>query len=184
MGLKITGFKEVDQELKRIRASMAPNINKAIEDTAKFGNQLAVDEIFNKYGFNSKSDIEDVFSFKTNSKKLLGIVSARRRPTAITRFKHTKRKIGFSVNVLRKNKVWFKGAFTFIGKNGNSVMINRIKGDNSWRYLDEKRASKAGTEIPNALWGPAPYDIFRNIRTDISPPIIKHLRERYGHHAK
>lgn len=181
--IKIEGLKEVTNELNRIRNQMTPNINKAIEDTVKFGKKLAADEIFNKYGYIRKSDVEKVFNHRINSNTLTGVVSAHWIPTAITEFEHSKRNKGFTVNVLRKNKIWYKGAFAFIAKNGKKAMINRQAGDKSWRYIDQIRADEAKTKIPNALWGPAVANIFRDMRKDLDPPIIRHLRERYRHHA-
>ncbi|MGX9460620.1 hypothetical protein ACWXWU_05175 [Shewanella sp. A14] len=183
MALSITGFKEVDAEIKRIRAAQAPIIAKAIGDTVKFGNKLVVDEIFNKYGFKSKSYVESLVSYSINPQTLEGIISSSYRPTSLTRFA-TPRNTGYMVNTIRAKNVWFKGAFTFIGKNGNQVMMSRKKGDNSWRYLDKARAEKAGTKVPDPLYGPSVGKSFGYLRDDLEPPIIKHLRERYGHHAK
>jgi hypothetical protein len=187
MGLKITGFKEVDQELKRIRASMAPNINKAIEDTTKFGNQLAVDGVFNKYGFNSISYVEQHLGYSINPKTLTGTIFGRYRPSTLNRFAIARYRTGkrgqqvahgHSVGVLRNERKWFRGTFQFIGKNNNQVMYMRKKGE-KWRTF--KEAKEAGAK---SLYGPSVAGSFGYMRDKLEPQIIKHLRERYGHHAK
>ena len=83
MALAITGFAEVDRELKRIRAAQVPTIAKAIDDTATFGKQLAVDAIFNKYGFKTKSYVEQHFSVSINPKTLTASISARMRASTL-----------------------------------------------------------------------------------------------------
>jgi hypothetical protein len=187
MGLKITGFKEVDRELKRIRASMAPNINKAIEDTTKFGNQLAVDGVFNEYGFKSKSYVEQNIGYSINPKNLTGTVYGRTRPSTLNRFatpKYGRSKRGklvgrgHIIRVHRKERTWFRGTFQFIGNKGNQVMYMRKKGE-KWRTFEE--AQEAGAK---PLYGPSVANSFGYMRDKLEPQIIKHLRERYGHYAK
>ncbi|WP_351189373.1 hypothetical protein [Shewanella sp. TB4-MNA-CIBAN-0142] len=183
MALTITGFEAVDRELKRIRAAQAPAIASAIEDAAKFGNQLAVDGVFNKYGFKSKSYVEQHFSVSINPKTLTASVSARMRASTLTRFASPRYKVGkrsarvaagFSVNVIRNKPVWFSGAFTVLGRNGNQLMFSRKKGDNSWRDLKGQKT----------LYGPSVAGSFGYMRDDLEPPIIAHLRKKYGHYAK
>ena len=60
-----------------------------------------------------------------------------------------------------------------IGKNGNQIMFERQKGDNSWRKLKGQKA----------MYGPSVAGSFRKIRDDIEPPIIAYLRNKYGQYA-
>jgi hypothetical protein len=183
MALVATGFDAVTAELKRMRAAQAPAITKAIADTAKFGNELAVNEIFNKYGFKSKSYVEQHFSVSVNPKTLTASISARMRASTLTRFASPRYKVGkrsvrsaagFSINVIRHQPVWFSGAFTVIGRNGNQVMFSRKTGDNSWRELNGQEA----------LYGPSVAGSFGYMREALEPPIIAHLRKKYGQYAK
>ncbi|WP_351123348.1 hypothetical protein [Shewanella sp. T24-MNA-CIBAN-0130] len=183
MALTITGFDAVDRELKRMRAAQAPAIASAIEDAAKFGKKQAIDAIFNKYGFQSKSYVDQHFSVSINPKTLTASVSARMRASSLTRFASPRYKVGkrsarvaagFSINVIRNKPVWFSGAFTVIGRNGNQLMFSRKKGDNSWRDLKAQKA----------LYGPSVAGSFGYMRDDLEPPIIAHLRKKYGQYAK
>ncbi|WP_137225385.1 hypothetical protein [Shewanella sp. MEBiC00475] len=183
MALNSTGFDAVDRELKRMRDAQSPAINSAIDDAAKFGQQLAVDAIFNKYGFKSKSYVEQHFSVSINPKTLTASVSARMRASSLTRFASPRYKVGkrsarvaggFSINVIRNKPVLFSGAFTVIGRNGNQLMFSRKKGDNSWRSLNGQKA----------LYGPSVAGSFGYMRDDLQPPIIAHLRKKYGQYAK
>ena len=187
MGLKITGFKEVDRELKRIRAEMAPNINKAIEDTTKFGNQLAADEVFKKYGFNSKSYVEQNLGYSINPKTLTGTIFGRTRSTSLNRFATARYRTGkrgqqvangHTIKTIRNEPKWFRGTFQFIGKKGNQVMYMRKKGE-KWRTFEE--AQEAGVK---AKYGPSVESSFGYMRDDLEPPIIAHLRKKYGQYAK
>ncbi|PKG80585.1 hypothetical protein CXF80_18185 [Shewanella sp. Actino-trap-3] len=166
-----------------MRAEQSPAINSAIDDAVKFGSQLAVDAIFNKYGFKSKSYVEQHFSVSINPKTLTASISARMRASTLTRFASPRYKVGkraarvaggFSINVIRNQPVWFSGAFTVIGRNGNQLMFSRKKGDNSWRNLSEQKA----------LYGPSVAGSFGFMRDDLEPPIIAHLRKKYGQYAK
>jgi hypothetical protein len=183
MALVATGFDAVTAELKRMRAAQAPAIAKAIDDAAKFGNELAVNEIFNKYGFKSKSYVEQHFSVSINPKTLRASINARMRPSSLTRFASPRYKVGkrsvrsaagFNINVIRHQPVWFSGAFTVIGRNGNQLMFSRKTGDNSWRELNGQKA----------LYGPSVAGSFGYMRDDLEPPIIAHLRKKYGQYAK
>ncbi|MCW3171430.1 hypothetical protein [Shewanella subflava] len=183
MAIVATGFDAVTAELKRMRDAQAPAIAKAIDDAAKFGNQLAADEIFNKYGFKSKSYVEQHFSVSINPKTLTASISARMRASTLTRFASPRFKVGrrsarvaagFSVNVIRQQPVWFSGAFTVIGRNGNQLMFSRKKGDNTWRSLKGQKA----------LYGPSVASSFGYMRDALEPPIIAHLRKKYGRYAK
>ncbi|WP_351008843.1 hypothetical protein [Shewanella sp. S1-58-MNA-CIBAN-0166] len=183
MALTMTGFDAVNRELKRMRDAQSPAIEKAIDDAAKFGNQLAVDEIFTKYGFKSRSYVDQHFSVSINPKTLRSYISARMRPSTLTRFASPRYKVGkraarvaggFSINVIRNKPVWFSGAFTVIGRNGNQLMFSRKKGDNSWRELNGQKA----------LYGPSVAGSFGFMRDDLEPPIIAHLRKKYGQYAK
>ncbi|GIU22235.1 hypothetical protein [Shewanella sp. MBTL60-007] len=188
MWLDTSGFDAVAKELKRMREAQAPAIASAVNDAAKFGKQLAIDEIYNKYGFKSKSYIEQNFSLSINPKTLTAHISARYRPSSLTRFATPKHKVGKRsqrvasgqvVKSLRNKPTWLKGAFTFIGKNGNQVMYSRSKGDNSWRSFKEAKAQGV-----KALYGPSVGGSFAFMRDDLEAPIIAHLRKRYGQHAK
>jgi hypothetical protein len=183
MALVATGFDAVTAELKRMGAAQAPAIAKAIADTAKFGNELAVNEIFNKYGFKSKSYVEQHFSVSINPKTLRASINARMRPSSLTRFASPRYKVGkrsvrsaagFNINVIRHQPVWFSGAFTAIGRNGNQLMFSRKTGDNTWRELNGQKA----------LYGPSVAGSFGFMRDDLEPPIIAHLRKKYGQYAK
>lgn len=178
-----SGFSEVQKELKRIREAQAPAMAKAIASAAKFGERSAIDAIHKQYGFKSKSYIEQHFSYSVNPKTLEGRVSARYRPSTLNRFSTPKggiskagraRTIGHNVNVIRNTTVWFKGAFTVLGKNGNQLMFLRSKGDNSWRSLKGQKVK----------YGPSVSGSFGVLRDEIEPPVIRHLRETYGRHAK
>ncbi|PKH62570.1 hypothetical protein CXF83_14965 [Shewanella sp. Choline-02u-19] len=183
MALSTTGFDAVTKELKRMRAAQAPAIENAINDAAEFGSKLAVDEIFNRYGFKSRSYIESLISVSIHPKNLTAVISARYRPSTLTRFATphyragkggTKVVAGYSISALRNQPVWFKGAFTVIGRNGNQLMFLRSKGDNSWRKLNGQKSK----------YGPSVAGSFGVIRDVIEPPIITYLRERYGRYAK
>ncbi|MCJ8305231.1 MAG: hypothetical protein MJH13_21250, partial [Shewanella sp.] len=115
-------------------------------------------------------------------------ISARYRPSSLTRFSSPKYKVGKRsarvaagqvVRAIRNQPTWFKGAFSFIGKNGNQVMYSRHQGDNSWRSFKEAKAQGV-----KALYGPSVGGSFAYMRDELEPPIIAHLRKRYGHHAK
>ena len=183
MALSTTGFDEVTKELKRMRAAQAPAIERAVKDAAELGNKLAVDAVFKRYGFKSRSYVENLISVSIHPKDLKAVISARYRPSTLTRFaspryrvgkRSAKAPAGFTVSTIRNQPVWFKGAFTVIGRNGNQLMFSRQKGDNSWRALKGQKS----------LYGPSVAGSFGVIRDDIEPPIIKHLRDRYGHYAK
>ncbi|MBU1393705.1 MAG: hypothetical protein KJ856_14080 [Gammaproteobacteria bacterium] len=184
--IKIEGMEAVTKELNRIRTAQAPAINRAIEDSVKFGEKAAVDAIFNKYGFNSKSYVENLISYSVDPRNLKGFVTARYRSSSLTRFASGKKRIGKNgrsradghiIRSLRNEPHWFKGTFTFIGRNGNFVMYERHRGE-KWRTF--KQAKDKGIK---AKYGPSVLQAFRGVEEDIEPPIIKHLRERYGHHA-
>ncbi|AUD59145.1 hypothetical protein TUM4637_09420 [Shewanella hafniensis] len=180
--IKIEGLKEVTNELNRIRNQITPNINKALADTGPFAKKMAVNAIFNKYGFKSRDYIDENMTFSVNPSDLNVFISARYEPSSLNNFALKMNK-GFMVNTLRNQKIWFKGAFTVIGFNNNTVMFSRKRGDNSWRTLKKEEAIKANTKVPKPLYGPSVAGSFRSVLPDIEAPIIKHLRERYGHHA-
>lgn len=184
--ITVTGMKEVTKELQRLREAQTPAINRAVADAAKFGEKAAIDAIFNKYGFKSKSYVDDLIGFSVSPKDLKGYVTARYRPSTLTRFSTAKTRIGKNgrsrsdghiVNSFRNEPHGFKGTFTFIGRNGNLVMYERHRGQ-KWRTF--KEAKKAGNE---AMYGPSVLKAFRGVEANIEPPIIRYLRERYGHHA-
>jgi hypothetical protein len=181
MALVATGFDAVTAELKRMRAAQAPAITKAIADTAKFGNELAVNEIFNKYGFKSKSYVEQNLGYSINPKTLTGNVFGRYRPSSLTRFATAKYRIGkrsqqvangHTIRSIRNEPSWFKGTFSVLGRNGNQIMFQRMKGDN-WRALKGQKT----------MYGPSVAGSFSKIRDDIEPTIIAHLRNKYGQYA-
>jgi hypothetical protein len=104
------------------------------------------------------------------------------RASTLTRFASPRYKVGkrvarvaggYSINVIRNKPVWFSGAFTVIGRNGNQLMFSRKKGDNSWRDLKGQKA----------LYGPSVASSFGFMRDDLEPPIIAHLRKKYGQYA-
>lgn len=184
--IKIEGLKEVTNELNRIRNQMAPNINRALDDAVKFGKKAAVDGIFNKYGFNSKSYVENLFSYSIDPRNFKGYISARYRPSTLTRFatplyrlgkNGRPRTNGHMISPIRNEPHWFKGTFTFIGKNSNFLMYQRLPGQ-TWRTF--KQAKAAGNK---SMYGPSVAGSFATIQKDIEPAIVKHLRERYQHHA-
>lgn len=184
--IRIEGLKEVTNELNRIRNQMAPNINKAIEDTLKFGKTVAVDGIFNKYGFNSKSYIEKLFSYSIDPTNLKGYISARYRPSTFTRFarpvyrtgKNGRQRLdGHIISPIRNEPHRFRGTFTFFGKKNNFLMYQRLPGQ-KWRTF--KQAKEAGN---TSMYGPSVAGSFGTIQKDIEPAIVRHLRERYRHHA-
>ncbi|MCU7963813.1 hypothetical protein L5M38_16220 [Shewanella sp. SM101] len=184
--IKIEGMEAVTKELNRIRTAQAPAINRAIEDAVKFGEKATVDAIFNKYGFNSKSYVENLISYSVDPSNLKGYISARYRPSTLTRFARPlyrtgkngrSRTNGHMISPIRNEPHWFKGTFTFIGKNRNFLMYQRLPGQ-TWRTF--KQAKAAGN---TSMYGPSVAGSFGSIQKDIEPPIIKHLRERYGHHA-
>ncbi|MGE6647950.1 hypothetical protein ACQKE0_01575 [Shewanella colwelliana] len=183
MALSTTGFDAVTQELKRMRTAQAPAIELAVKDAAELGNKLAVDAVFKRYGFKSRSYVENLISVSIHPKALKAVISARYRPSTLTRFADPRYRTGkrgqkvingFTVSTIRNQAVWFKGAFTVTGRNGNHLMFLRSKGDNRWRELKGQKS----------LYGVSVAGSFGVIRDDIEPPIIKHLRERYGHYAK
>jgi hypothetical protein len=187
MALTITGFEAVDRELKRIRNAQAPAIAKAIDDAVKLGNQLAVDGVFNKYGFNSKSYVEDNIGYSINPQTLTGYVFGRYRPSSLNRFATAKYRTGkrskqvangHTIRSIRNEPSWFRGTFSFIGKNGNQVMYMRMRGE-KWRTFKE-----AKKEDVKALYGPSVAGSFGYMRDDLEPPIIAHLRKKYGQYAK
>ncbi|WP_434927160.1 hypothetical protein [Shewanella sp. HL-SH2] len=193
MWIDTQGFKEVSKELKRMRDAQVPAITKAIDDAAVFGKNLAVDKIFNKFGYKSKSYVEDTFFVSIHPNDLTAHISARFRATSLTRMAKPRYRTGkkgqsvlngYDVSAYKNQPVWFKGAFTIIGQNGNQVMFMRKRKDNSWRKIGKQKAKKAGTKDQKPLYGPSVWGAFKYMRDDIEPPIIKHLRERYGHHAK
>ncbi|ABE56522.1 hypothetical protein Sden_3246 [Shewanella denitrificans OS217] len=180
--IKIDGLDAVTKELNRIRGAQAPAIKKAIEDTVKFGEKAAVDGIYNRYGFNSRSYIEQNLSVSFDPRDLKGTISARYRPSTLIRFARRltrtarwggSRPDGHMVSALRNKPVWFKGTFSVIGRNGNQIMFQRMKGDNSWRKLKGQKA----------MYGPSVAGSFGKIRGDIEPPIIAHLRNKYRQYA-
>ncbi len=188
MQLSTTGFDAVTRELTRIRKAQAPAIAKAVNDTAKFAKQLAIDEIYAKYGFKSKSYVEQHFSLSINPRTLTAKISARYRPSSLTRFSTPKFRVGkrsqrvasgHVVSTIRNQPTWFKGAFTFIGKNGNQVMYSRRQGDTSWRTFKEAKAQGV-----KALYGPSVGHSFAYMREDLEAPIITHLRKAYGKQAR
>ncbi|MEN8616985.1 hypothetical protein [Shewanella baltica] len=180
--IKIEGLKEVTNELNRIRNQMTPNINKALEETGPFAKKLAVNAIFKKYGYKSRDYIDERVTVSVHPHDLNVFISARYEASSLSRF-GLKMNKGFMVNTIRTQKIWFKGAFTIIGKDGNTVMFSRKRGDNSWRSLKKEEALKANTKVPKPLYGPSVAGSFKSVLPDIEAPIIKHLRERYGHHA-
>ncbi|MFB2661989.1 hypothetical protein [Shewanella mangrovisoli] len=180
--IRIEGMEAVTKELNRIRAAQAPAINRAIDDTVKFGQKAAVDAIFNRYGFKSRSYIEQHLSVSVDPRNLKGVITARYRASTLTRFARPltrtgkngrSRTDGHMISALRNQPTWFKGTFTVIGKNGNQIMFERQKGDNSWRKLKGQKA----------MYGPSVAGSFRKIRNDIEPPIIAYLRNKYGQYS-
>ncbi|MEL4371418.1 hypothetical protein [Shewanella xiamenensis] len=180
--VKIEGMEAVTKELSRIRAAQAPAINRAIDDTVKFGQKAAVDAIFNRYGYNSRSYIEQHLSVSVDPRNLKGVITARYRASTFTRFARRltrtgkngrSRTDGHMISTLRNQPIWFKGTFTVIGKNGNQIMFQRRRGDNSWRELKGQKS----------MYGPSVAGSFRKIRDDIEPPIIAYLRNKYGQYA-
>lgn len=182
MGIKIQGMEAVTKELERIRASMAPAMGAAIEDAIKYGEPLAIDTIFKRYGYRDRSYVAQHFSLSFNPKSLQGRISARMRPSTLTRFVSRSRTkagktgkqlpAGFDISVMRNEPTWFKGAFMFVGRNGNQLITSRKPGD-TWRSLKKAKV----------LYGPSVAGSFGVIRDQIEPPIIKFLRERYQYHA-
>ncbi|MCU8034372.1 MULTISPECIES: hypothetical protein [unclassified Shewanella] len=184
--IKIEGMEAVTKELNRIRAAQAPAITKAIIDTVQFGKQTAIDAIFNKYGYVSKSYVENLFTYSIDPRNLKGHVTARFRPSTLTRFARpltrTGRRVasrsdGHMINPIRNEPHWFKGTFTFIGKNGNFLMYQRFPGQ-KWRTF--KQAKEAGNK---SMYGPSVAGSFRSIQKEIEPPVIRFLRERYGQYS-
>ena len=180
--IKIEGMEAVTKELNRIRDAQAPAINRAIEDSVKFGEKAAVDAIFARYGFRSRSYIEQHLSVSFDPRNLKGVITARYRASTLTRYARAltrtgknggSRPDGHMISALRNQPIWFKGTFTLIGRNGNQIMFQRQKGDNSWRKLKGQKA----------MYGPSVAGSFSKIRDDIEPPIIAHLRNKYGQYA-
>ncbi|WP_137225783.1 hypothetical protein [Shewanella sp. MEBiC00475] len=187
MAIRSTGFDAVERELKRMRAAQSPTIAKAIDDAAKFGNQLAVDGVFNKYGFNSRSYVEQHLGYSINPKTLTGTIYGRYRPSTLNRYATPRYRTGkrgqqvangHTIRTIRNEPKWFRSTFQFLGKNGNQVMYMRLKGE-TWRTF--KEAKKAGVE---AKYGPSVAGSFGYMRDDLEPPIIAHLRKKYGQYAK
>ena len=188
MGIRVQGMEAVTKELERIRATMAPALGAAIDDATKFGRKTAVDAIFNQYGFKSKSYVESHFSVSFNPRTLTGYISSRRRSSTANQFitsahfrtgkKGQRVPIGYTIAYIRNEPVWFKGAFNFIGKNGNQVMYVRDRGQ-KWRTFKEARKDYKN----KGAYGPSVAISFRNLADEIEPPIIKFLRERYLYHA-
>lgn len=180
--IKIEGMEAVTKELNRLRTAQAPAINRAIDDTVKFGQKAAVDAIFNRYGFNSRSYIEQHLDVSVEPTQLKGVITARYRASTFTRFAKPLTRTGKSggsradghmISALRNQPTWFKGTFTVIGKNGNQIMFQRQKGDNSWRKLKGQKS----------LYGPSVAGSFSKIRDAIEPPIIAYLRNKYGQYS-
>ncbi|MCH1926870.1 hypothetical protein L9G74_19060 [Shewanella sp. C32] len=178
MAFKAQGLKEVTKELERIRAKVAPDIEAAVNAATTYGEKLAIDTIFNRYGFRERSYVAQHFSLSFDRRTLQGRIAARMRPSSFTRYAssvHTKTSkhgkplpAGFSINVMRNQPVWFKGAFQFLGKNGNVLIASRRKGDNSWRNVKG-----------HVKYGPSVGGSFGVIREDIEPTIVAYLLERY-----
>ncbi|GAB1141662.1 MAG: hypothetical protein Sw2PiBPW_00940 [Shewanella algae] len=183
--IRAEGFNAVARELQRIRNAQAPAIAAAVKEASRFGEELAVTEVFKRYGFRDRSYVARHLSVSFNERTLQGRVSARYRPSTLNRFivrRNTRTSKGggsvvpdgITIAAIRNKPTWFRGAFTFIGRNGNELMVSRQKGDNRWRSLKGRKT----------LYGPSVAGSFGVIRDDIEPPIIRHLRERYRHHAK
>lgn len=99
---------------------------------------------FARYGFRSRSYIEQHLSVSFDPRSLKGFITARYRASTLTRFARAltrtgknggSRPDGHMISALRNQPTWFKGTFTLIGRNGNQIMFQRHKGDNSWRKL-------------------------------------------------
>jgi hypothetical protein len=121
-------------------------------------------------------------SYSVELRSLKGTILARYRPSTLTRFargltrtarRGGARPDGHMVSALRNKPVWFKGTFSVLGRNGNQIMFQRMKGDNAWRKLKGQKA----------MYGPSVAGSFGKIRGDIEPPIIAHLRNKYGQYA-
>lgn len=183
MSFKAQGLKEVTKELERIRERMAPAIESAVKDASDYGEKLAIDTIYKRYGFRERSYVAQHFSLNFNPRSLQGRISARMRPSSFTRFAaaaHTKTSkngkevpAGYTIKVMRNQPTWFKGAFQFLGRNGNVLIASRRKGDNTWRNVKG-----------HVKYGPSVGGSFGVIRDEIEPPIIKFLRERYQYHSR
>ncbi|RLV61003.1 hypothetical protein D5018_03950 [Parashewanella curva] len=174
--LEKKGLAQVQQELQRMRKAQAPAITQAVKSAAEYGEKLAIDAIFNQYGFKSRSYVEQNFGLSFNPKSFEGRIFARYRPSTLTRFNHSKaqqisrkRNSGYKIAVTRNKPVLFRGAFTVLGRNGNQLIFSRKKGDNSWRSL---RGQKS-------LYGPSVSASFGYLREEIEPKIIRHLRDKY-----
>lgn len=183
MAFKMEGFKEVTKELERIRERLAPSIEAAVNEATEYGEKLAIDTIYKRYGFRERSYVAQHFSLSFDRRTLQGRISARMRPSTFTRFAasaHTKTSkngkavpAGYTIKVMRNNPVWFKGAFQFLGKNGNVLIATRRTGDNSWRNVKG-----------HVKYGPSVGGSFGVIRDDIEPAVIKRLRERFEYHSR
>lgn len=180
----LTGFEAVSKELRRMRSQQEPAIAQAIKDTAIFGQIAAVDAVFNRYGFKSKSYVDDNIKVEVEPRWLMARVYSRYRASTLTRFVNTRRtrnaktkparqvSAGYSISVLRNQSNIFRGAFQFTGRNGNALMAIREKGDNSWR------------DIQQAAYGPSVAGSFGVIRPKIDEKISDYLRKRYNKHMK
>lgn len=178
----LTGFESVSKELRRMRSQQEPAIAQAIKDTAIYGQIAAVDAVFNRYGFKSRSYVDDNIKVEVEPRWLMARVYSRYRASTLTRFVNTRRtrnaktkparqvSSGYSISLLRNKFHIFRGAFQFTGRNGNALMAIRDKGDNSWR------------DIQQASYGPSVAGSFGVIRSEIDEKISHYLRNRYTQH--
>ncbi|MCH4294223.1 hypothetical protein MJ923_07880 [Shewanella sp. 3B26] len=183
--LRVEGLPAVSRELERIRKAQAPAIAAAVEAATSFGHKLAVDEVYRRYGFRERAYVEQHLTVSFNPRTLEGRVIGRYRPSSLSRFivrENTRTsklggkvvRDGVTIASIRNQPNWLKGAFTYIGRNGNRLVAERSKGDNSWRSLKGRKT----------LYGPSVAGSFAVIRSQIEPPIIQHLRDRYRQLAK
>ncbi|AQS40196.1 hypothetical protein Sps_05127 [Shewanella psychrophila] len=178
----LRGFESVSKELRRIRSQQEPAIAQAIKDTAIYGQITAVDAVFNRYSFKSRSYVDDNIRVQIETRFLQARIYSRYRASTLTRFVNTRRtrnaktkparqvSSGYSISLLRNQSHIFRGAFQFTGRNGNALMAIREKGDNSWR------------DIQQSSYGPSVAGSFGVIRPEIDEKIGLYLRKRYTQH--
>ncbi|OUL59264.1 hypothetical protein [Pseudoalteromonas ulvae] len=152
-------------------------LRSAVANTASFAHTQFTNAIYQRYNFKQRDYVAERLNTGISLNNIELTISARQRLTNAIEFANSplyrqgkqgqQVLAGYSGAYLRAKSATWRGAFSFIGKNGNLLMAYRKKGE-TWR------------DIPNQLpYGPSVAGAFGVIKDDTAPAIVDHLVKLY-----
>lgn len=158
--LDLGAVKTAADNIKGEAARVLAAVNRAIKTATPRIEVLAVDHIFQRFGFRFRSYIAERFSSKVDqSGSVFGLtVTARGRATTLQQFEHEFRTqpaksggtkgAGIAVQIKRGSWTYFPRAFVFLGRSGNLISAVRPRGGKG-----RKIGTKGDSSNPSPYYG-------------------------------